>query len=135
MFLWWAWFFLHVVKQPKGKTSPGPETCLRNLCFRSRQSHRCLTFFDLLASHWTMQWITNQLARPFANSEAHAAPFEISYLICANYLKLLKHDVMLWREHVTHLVFMFWQMTKWEVVGRRQRHLIYFRHWSHHNAF
>lgn len=43
--------------------------------------------------------------------------------------------MLLKRAHVISLVFMFWQMTKSELVGRRQRHLIHFRHRSHHNAF
>lgn len=43
-------FFLHVVEQPNSKTSPGAETCLRNQCFHSPQSHLCETFIYVRAS-------------------------------------------------------------------------------------
>lgn len=81
----------------------------------------------LRVSRWTTQRITNQLVRSFANSEAHAAPFQISYLIDLCWLfetsKILCNALK--RAQVISLVFLFWQITKSELVDRRQRRLIH----------
>lgn len=89
------------------------------------------------ASHWTLQWITNQLSQSFANSEAHATPLQIFYLInlCLLFETCKTQCNALKRAHVISLVFMFWQTIKSELVDRRQRHLIHFRHQGHCNAF